>query len=304
VDADLDSLVTALYVKIDDTLKDRPELAPWRPKVGIAPKLSDAELVTLAVAQVLLGFDGEARWVRYARAHLRHLFPYMPGQAGYNKRLRKSAGQLAALVRVLGQDTDSWADDVWLVDSTPVECARSRPTVKRSNLAGWAGYGYCASHSRYFWGLRLHLVATLSGLPVAFALAHPKTDEREVALAMFDTDVDLLAGRHAQTLLADKGYRSAEFEAALAGHGIEVVRPAFTREPPRRGAAQLRKFRQVIESVFDTLKGQLSLEAHHAHSAQGVATRVAQRLLALTAAVWHNHHTGRPILRSLTAYDH
>jgi hypothetical protein len=165
VDADLDTLATALYVRIDDTLKDRPELRPWRPRVGIVPRLSDAELLTLAVLQVLLGFDQEARWVRHARQHLRHLFPYLPGQAGYNKRLRKSATQLQALIRVLAQDTDLWADDVWLIDSTPVECGRSRPTARRSELAGWAGYGYCASHSRYFWGLRLHLVATPGGLP-------------------------------------------------------------------------------------------------------------------------------------------
>jgi hypothetical protein len=44
---------------------------------------------------------------------------------------------------------------VWVADSTPVECARSREAVARSDLAGWAEYGYCASHSRFFWGLRL-----------------------------------------------------------------------------------------------------------------------------------------------------
>jgi len=57
---------------------------------------------------------------------------------------------------------------VWVVDSTPVECDRSRETVTRSNAAGWAEYGYCASHSRYFWGLRVHLVCTLHGLRVLF----------------------------------------------------------------------------------------------------------------------------------------
>ena len=62
---------------------------------------------------------------------------------------------------MLAGDTDLWADPVWLVDSTPVECARSRPTVARSDLAGIAGYSYCPSHSRWFWGLRLHLVCTL-----------------------------------------------------------------------------------------------------------------------------------------------
>ena len=64
MDADLDTLATALYARVDDVLKDRPELAPWRPKVGIAPKLSDAELLTLAVLQVLQGFNEEARWLR------------------------------------------------------------------------------------------------------------------------------------------------------------------------------------------------------------------------------------------------
>ena len=92
MNADLDTLATALFVKTDDLLKDSPHLAPWRPAAGIAPQLSDAELVTLAVMQALLGFTSEARWLRHARAHLRHLFPYLPKQPGYNKRLRKAAG--------------------------------------------------------------------------------------------------------------------------------------------------------------------------------------------------------------------
>jgi len=304
MDADLDTLAVALYARIDDALKDRPELAPWRPRVGIAPKLSDAELLTLAVMQVLLGHANETGWLRYASAHLSHLFPYLPGQAGYNKRLRKSATQLQVMIRLLGEDTDVWADDTWLIDSTPVECGRSRTTVQRSNIAGWAGYGRCPSHSRWFWGLRLHLVCTPTGLPITFALASPKVDERDVAIDLFEAEPALLAGRAGQTIIADKGYASREFERRLAEHGIELVRPARAGEPKRRGAPQLRRLRQIIESVNNTLKAQLSLEGHGGHSAQGVTVRVLQRLLALTAAIWHNHHTDQPVLRSLTAYDH
>jgi hypothetical protein len=160
VDADLDTLAIALYVKIDELLTAAPQLAPWRPTVGIAPKLTDAELVCLAVLQALLGFCSEARWLRYADRHLRHLFPYLPKQPGYNKRLRAAADLLRQVIGVLAADTSWWTDDVWVVDSTPVECGRSRETTKRSALAGWAQYGYCASHSRWFWGLRLHLVCT------------------------------------------------------------------------------------------------------------------------------------------------
>ena len=174
MDADLNTLVTALYVQVDDLLKANPDRVPWRPQVGIAPRISDAELVTLAVAQALLGFTSEARWLRFGRSHLRDLFPYLPGQPGYNKRLRKLVGTLSWLIRALGTRTSMFGDDVWIADSTPVECGRSRETAKRSDLAGFAEYGYCASHSRYFWGLRLHLLCTLHGLPIAPRSPAPK----------------------------------------------------------------------------------------------------------------------------------
>jgi hypothetical protein len=304
MDADLDTLATALYVRVDDALKDDRGLAPCRPIVGIRPKLSDAELITLAVLQALGGFVSETRWLRYANVHLRHLFPYLPRQSGYNKRLRTASTQLKAMIRMLAVDTRQWSDDVWVMDSTPVECGRSRPTAKRSNLAGWAGYGYCASHSRYFWGLRLHLVCTPAGLPVAFALTNPKTDEREVARDLFEIDPTLLATRPGQIVVADKGYASREFETFLNERGATLLRPAFTKEKPRPGARLLKPFRQIIESVNDTFKGQLDLERHGGRTAGGVAVRVLQRLLALTAAIWHNDRCNQPVLRSLIAYDH
>jgi Transposase DDE domain len=266
VKTDLDTLATALYVKTDDLLKESPQLAPWRPGAGIGPKLSDAELVTLAVMQALCGFTSEARWLRYARAHLRHLFPYLPQQPGCNKRLRNAGSLIRHCIQALAVGTSAWTDDVWVVDSTPVECGRSRETAKRSDLAGWAEYGYCASHSRYFWGLRLHLVATLQGLPVAFALTGAKADERQVLLAIFDADPGLLAQRPGQTLIGDRNYYGAAFEAALAGAGARLLRPARKQEPERAGAALFKPLRQVIESVNDTFKGQLDLERHGGHT--------------------------------------
>jgi DDE family transposase len=304
VKTDLDTLATALYVRADDLLKDSPQLAPYRPGIGINPKLSDAELVTLAVMQALLGFTSEARWLRHARAHLRHLFPYLPQQPGYNKRLRAAAPLIRHCIRALAAATTAWTDDVWVVDSTPVECGRSRQTAQRSDLAGWAEYGYCASHSRYFWGLRLHLVATLGGLPVGFALSGAKADERQVLLAIFGADPALLAQRPGQTLIGDKNYYGRDFEATLADAGVHLLRPARKGEPERAGACLFKPLRQVIESVNETFKGQLDLERHGGHTPAGVIVRVLQRILALTAAIWHNDQAGQPVLRSLLAYDH
>jgi Transposase DDE domain len=303
VDADLDTLATALYVRVDDLLKSHPQRVPWRPRVGITPKLSDAEMVTLAVMQALGGHVSEARWLRFANKHLRHLFPYLPQQPGYNKRLRKLGATIGWLIRAIARDTSMWGDDVWVVDSTPVECGRSRETAKRSELAGWAEYGYCASHSRYFWGLRLHLLCTLQGLPVGFALTGAKADERQVLLDIL-SDPEVTTQRLRQTVIGDKNYFGADFEAALAEAGIDLLRPARKGEPERAGARFFKPLRQVIESINDTYKGQLDLERHGGHTPAGVGVRIGQRILAMTAVIWHNDQTGQPIKRSLLAYDH
>lgn len=305
MNTELDALVTRLYVTIDDLLIEHPDWAPERPKVGIAPKLTDAELITLAVIQALLGYTSEARFWRYANTHLRDLFPYLPQRPAYNKRLRNAAATMQHIISALAHDCPSWNDDLWLVDSTPVECARSRETVKRSDMAGYATYGYCASHSRYFWGLRLHLIATPSGLPVAYALTGAKTDERDTALAMIHLDPALNC-RSRQTLMADKGYRSKAFEAALNEAGITLIRPNVRGEKtPRPLTRFLKPFRQIIESVNQTLKAQLDLERHGGRKPQGVCARILQRLLALTAAIWHNETSNQPgPARSLLAYDH
>ncbi len=156
-----------------------------------------------------------------------------------------------------------------------------------------------ASHSRFFWGLRLHLIATTDGLPVAWALTNPTHDERQVLADMLTR----LEPTSNQTLVADKGYRSRPLETDLNQAGITLVRPTARNEAPRPGTATLRKIRQTIESIFDTLKDQLGLERHGARTPTGVTARITQRILAPTTT-WPGHRTGNPALRSLTPYDH
>jgi hypothetical protein len=297
VTTDLETLATALYVRIDDSLAGTRR---W----GRPPRLTDAELLTLAVMQAVLGFASETCWLRFARRHLAAEFPYLPEQSGYNKRLQAANTLISRFIRTLARDTDLWHGDVWIVDSTPVECARSRPAVKRSELAGWAGYGYCPSHSRFFWGLRLHLLCTPSGLPIAWALANPKVDEREVLADMLTGDQDLLTTHPGQTIVSDKGYVSKHLDTFMGEHGLALLRPSYRNRKPRPDEHLLKPIRQLIESVNDTLKGQLDLERHGARTPAGVLARVGQRILALTAAIWHNRTNGTSPTRSLITYDH
>lgn len=296
---ELNTLLTTLYVFLDDQIL--PGIGLSRAHVrGRKLRLSDAELLCLVVAQHLLQFDSETRWIRYARTHLRDMFPGLPGQSGYNKRVRAAGPVISTVITALARDTPSWHELLRLVDSTPVPAGTSRETVKRSNLAGDAGYGYCASHSRYFWGFRLYLIATPEGMPVIWALANPKIGEREVTQAMLEEGHHLI--RDGQVILGDKGFAGREFETFVEGIGAHLIRPDRKDEKPRFGS--FGGIRQWIESVFDTLKGQLGLERHGARTTAGIYARIGAKLLALSAAIWHNWLIGAPHKRSLIAYDH
>lgn len=277
--ADLDDLLTALYVLVDDLL-------PPRRGAGRRPRISDAELITLAVAQILLQCHSERRFLRLARKQLSHLFLYIPKQPGYNKRLRSLAPRICQVIEHLARVSPSFCDRLRLLDSTPVPCGQSRQTRKRSELAGWAAYGWCASHSRPFWGLRLYLLCAPDGMPVSFCLAPANEPEREVAAALLQRarDHGLLHG--AEIIISDKGFAGREFEALVNSLDATLVRPDRKDEQPRFG--KLGHVRQWIESIINTTKSQLSLELHGAHNPDGVWARVCQRVLALAAGVWHS----------------
>jgi hypothetical protein len=289
VHANLDALVTALYVRVDDLLPRRR--GPGRP-----PRITDAELIALAVAQMFLGIPNDRQFLALARWRLGHLFRYLPQQPGYNKRLRALAPTIARVITYLAVSSPSFCDGLRLLDSTPVPCGQSRETARRSELAGYAAYGWCKSHSRYFWGFRLYLLCASDGMPICFELAPANTPERVVAAEMLER-VDL----DGYTVLADKGFAGQDFEQQMASLGARFLRPDRKNEPRRNDS--LGPVRQWIESTFWTTKGQLTLERHGGRTLPGLCVRVALRLLALAAGLAHNQTIGHPG-RHFAAYTH
>jgi hypothetical protein len=287
MDADLDLLLIAVFCTADDLLPKRAANA--------RRMVTDAEVVTLAVAQQLLGVGSDERFAALAPRRLGHLFPRLPKRPGYVKRRQRLADTIEALIAEFAEYTVGGHDDVLVVDSTPVECGRSVETTRRSQLADAADYGWCASHSRYFWGFRLHGLFALDGTPRALALTSPKTGERDVCLQMLTR-----LGHHAPiTVIGDKGYAGREFCADATGLHATIVRPRRKDEPGQ--GPHLAPLRQRVESIFWTAKDMLGLEHHGARELHTLRCRLATKFLALTAAIALNHRLGRPS-RNLTAY--
>jgi hypothetical protein len=296
MDADLDLLLIAVYCMADDFLPARPGNARRR--------ISDAELITLCVAQAMMGMPGDERFLRAARRQLGHLFPHLPERTAFHKRRLRLSGVIEALIREFARHSPGFYDGLLLVDSTPVECARSRETVKRGGasslndaLANAADYGYCASHSRFFWGFRLHAIFALDGTPRALALTSPKIDEKLVCL-------QLVARCERQpgqilVLIGDKNFRGKDFEAELAKLDARIMRPR--RQDERGRGPHLAPIRQRIESIFWTCKDILTLERHGARTLENLRVRLLARFAALAAAIALNHRLSRPS-RSLAPY--
>ena len=222
--AALDALIVGLYVSIDDFL------GPRHRGRGRPPKLTDAELITLAVAQVLLGMPNDRQFLALARWRLGHLFPLLIDQSGYNRRLRGLAPQIARCISYLGYISPSFCDRLRLLDSTPVPCGQSRQTTRRSEFAGHAGYGRCASHSRWFWGFRLYLICSGDGMPIGWELAAANIGERVVAAELLERIP--VAGH---VVIADKNFSGHEFEQLMAAHGATfLARPQKRTAPPRQ----------------------------------------------------------------------
>ena len=271
---------------------------------GKPPEVTDAELVCLAVAQVLLRYDDERHWLRAARSRVGHLFPRLLGQSGYHQRLKNAARLMEAALRWLADQTPGSAEMLRLMDATPVPCGQSVITARRSDLSGWAGYGYCPSHSRWYWGSKSLLIVTCNGTVTGFGLANPKlAGEREQARTMLERQ-PANRPRPGTAIVTDKGLAGEETEEFFTspGPGLTLIRPA------RKDETQPRYFpnwlRQRVEAIIWTLKNQLGLERHGGRVPAGLWARIVQRLLALNACIWHNWAIGAPVKRSLIAYDH
>jgi len=284
--ASLETLVVAAYVFAHPLRIPRP---------GPEGKITDAELVALAVAQAAMGESSDRKFLGMIAYRLEGWFPHLPDQTQYNRRLRRLTPQITAVQVAVAELIAEGR--VRLADGTLISCANYPGCASKSHFAGAASYGYSPSHSQFIWGMRLVVVSDAKGVPVGYELVGPKTgQERESVL-------DLACGQPGAILFCDKGLWGRELESMLKLTEVELITPERHRLGERPPAeVEKARIRLVIESVFANLKGQMRLGDHLAKTVAGLVQRIAQRLLALTLGIFCNLLAGRPA-RALVAYD-
>jgi hypothetical protein len=219
----------------------------------------------------------------------------LPSQSRYNERCRALAPKLVLLWKAIAAETLGAKDELRLLDTTPLPCGQSIQTTRTSQLAPWAGFGYCPAHSRRYWGFKLVLLCAPDGTICDFDLVAANTGEREAALALLKANP--IEGA---TIICDKGFAGVDFEAAVRELHALLLRPSRTDEPDRPNPP-IGRIRQRIESIVNTLKNQLLLEQHGGRTPAGLLARVTARILALCAAINLNQRLGHNS-RELTAY--
>jgi hypothetical protein len=290
--ADLDTLVIAVYCAACALFPAQAKPGRGRPEL-----ITDNELVCPMVAQTLLQAPSDRRFLCLAHWRLRHLFPHLPSQSRYNERCRRLVPKLLVLWKALAAETLGAGDQLRLLDTTPVPCGQSIQTTHTSELAPWAGFGYCPAHSRRYWGFKLVLLCAPDGTVCDFDLVAANAPEREAALTLLEANP--IEGA---TIVCDKGFAGADFEAAVRELRALLLRPNRADEPERPNPP-IGWIRQRIESIINTLKDELLLERHVGRTPAGLLARVSARILALCACINHNQRLGLTG-RSLTAYTH
>ena len=291
--------VAGVFQKIMKTVYDAhfPNAEDHRP--GRNPDCPDSDILTIAWLLEYIGADSEHSGYPRLKVELRTLFPCLPERSRFNRRRRN----LSTASEVLRQALMDYfpKTDVFLVDSFPIPvCDFKRAKASKSDLK-WADasgtlatYGHSATKSLgTFFGFRGHLITTVDGMPVDFAIAAANIDDREVLPLLSER------GRY-PILFGDKGYISESLQEELLETENTCLLPTLRRNQKQQYPETFRKLhgrlRRRIETTIGQLTDQFCVSRVRGHRHWGIRTRMSNKFGACLLGCFLNHVLGRPLM--------
>jgi hypothetical protein len=267
-----------LFCLVDDAYA---HLNPRAHSYESIKRLSDSEVIALALFQQLRGVESERSFLRDAQRFFSHLFPGVAGlyPSSFNRRVRKLRRFLEPLRREILPELIGEPETL-LVDSTLLEVLHPRQV---SQSAGFAGAAWVRWGTFSVYGMKLHLLCATNRVPISYELT--PANVADISLTEELINEAALGEGVARRLLADLAYRSEQLREALAGVGILLA----TEPSERRHGV-----RQHIEIALSSLKRIFGLGETLATTLVGLATRIAAKICAYTYAFLINRVLGRP----------
>ena len=264
------TVLSTLFTIVDDTMKGSVMIQDALKRPGPAPHLSASSVITLALYQELIGEPREDHFFRLHQASLRPFFPGLNERSRYNRRKRTLWAVILAVRVSLQLVLDALElEEMAAIDSAPLPCVSYKRSKQASDFVGTADYGVCSSKAMKYFGCKLHMVVSLTGLILGFLLTPAKCYDNQPVVELLDS-----FPHHLKLLLGDGAYNDAALQSYLQQHrSLQLLAPAKVNQAPKRSSSaqkQLNRLRLICETVNAQLQEQLHLSKHYAQSALGV----------------------------------
>lgn len=258
------------------------------------PKLSDCQIIALALTSESLGIDSENYfWGKLSSDHSDD-FPNLIDRSNYNRRRKRLYPFIEQLNKKVA-DRLNEGEDVFLVDSIPIPvCKNAREKqskICKENFETAPDKGFSAVNRTYFYGYKLHLLTSLRG--VFHSMDLTKASVHDVH---YLPEVKY-SGLKQSTLLADKGYLSATHQLDLF-----TTCQVNLQTPKRRNQRDYmpypkiyKRVRKRIETLFAQLCDQFMLKRNYAKTVLGLSVRVLSKITAVTLLQFMNLKNDKPI---------
>src|SRR5713226_7379528 len=294
---DLATVLTTLFTIFDDTMKGSAMIQDALKRPGSAPRLSDSEVITLALYQELIGEPREDHFFRLHQASLRTFFPGLNERSRYHRRKRDLWLVILAVRVSLQIVLDALAlEETAVIDSAPIPCVGYKRGKQSSDFLGTADYGVCSSKALKYFGCKFHSVVSLTGVIMSFLITPASPYDNQPVVELLDS-----FSHHLKRLLGDGAYNDAALQSFLEQYrSLELLAPARVNQPPQRSKQaqqQLNRLRLICETVNAQLQEQLHLSKHYAKSTWGMMTRIAAKVTAHSVGMMVNALLGRPVLK-------